>query len=198
MVSVNETVDIDGLILAGGQSRRMGQDKAHLEIAGLSLLEHHIKMMRPSVGQLFVAANDVVKEEHVADVVEIKDYFADSQGPLSGLLSALEHTAAEYLWVMSCDNFGLSIEVLDMLYSAIKDSGADIACVKVDGRTQPLIALLRADLQRNLALYMANGARAVLRWYDCLEVVTVDMACNGHGYNINTIEDFEALKASLK
>lgn len=191
-------VTVDGLILAGGQSRRMGQDKAHLEIAGLSLLEHHIKLMRPKVAHLFVAANHVLKERHVADVIEIEDYFADAQGPLSGILSGLHTSNAEYLWVMSCDNFGLSADVLDMLYSALNESGSDIACIEVDGRSQPLIALLKVHLKASLDSYMANGARAVLRWYDSVDVVTVKIKSDNQRYNMNTIEDFEAAKASLK
>ena len=194
---MSDNVEIDGLILAGGQSRRMGEDKAHLEVAGKTLLQHHVQQMLPQVMCLYVAANDRGEEENSPNICYIRDHFAGSQGPLSGLLAALERSDADYLWLMSCDNYGLPSDFLSQLKVALQESGADIACLSIAGRHQPLMSLMRCDLHDALAQYMASGARAVLRWYDCLDVVDVELPVDSFWYNINTRDDFQALLSSL-
>lgn len=192
-----ERLKVDGLILAGGQSVRMGEDKAQLQVNGEALLQYHIGVMQGSVDVLFVADNADAAVPVSGGVVHLKDKYMGSEGPLSGLLAALECSESEFLWVMSCDNYGLPKVLLSQLKESLIESGADVACLKIAGRHQPLISLMRCHLDKQLAVYMATGARAVLRWYDCLDVVDVELAADGFWCNINTQEDYQALLASL-
>ncbi|NRB38202.1 MAG: molybdenum cofactor guanylyltransferase [Pseudomonadales bacterium] len=198
-------ISIDGLILAGGQSRRMGEDKAQLLVAGKSLLQHHLNVMLPRVAKLYIADNRHVEEIKPEGVVYIHDHFLGSEGPLSGILSALAFSDADYLWVMSCDNYALPDAIFLLFKQVLLESDADIVCLKVAGRHQPLISMMRCNLDDSLSAYMASGARAVLRWYNSLNVAFIDVdehvdvknAAKNFWPNINTQEDYLALLKSL-
>ena len=188
---------IDGVILAGGQSRRMGQDKAQLSVNGVTLLDYHIAAMQPYVNQLFIAANNNVSSVKQGNSILIQDALVGSQGPLSGLLSALKLSDADYLWIMSCDNYGFDKALMDTLISTLQQGNADIACLSVFSRQQPLISVMRVDLHQSLADYLDAGHRAVMRWYKSLHVVDVQWDKPGFWSNLNTEDDFKALLASL-
>ena len=196
-LSDNNGSTLDGLILAGGQSRRMGQDKALLPVKGEPLLHHHINTMRPSVSKLYVAGNNVVTGLDV-DISYINDSFSGSQGPLSGVLAALQQSDADLLWVMSCDNYNAPKDLASQLQTALQDSGADVACVKIAQRYQPLLSVMRTDLDVSLARYMADEQRAVFPWFNQLSVVAVELQTEDFWCNLNTQEDYQALLASVK
>ncbi len=176
----------------------MGQDKAMLPVVGKSLLEHHINMMSPEVGQLFLAANRSYEVVDSIEITSIADYYTQPEGPLSGLLAALQASKAEYLWVVSCDNYGLTVEVKNRLFAAIQGADADVACLNINGRTQPLIATLKTSLHQSLLAYLESGERSVMKWFAELSVVSVDaLIGDGLCYNINTPEDYQGLLDSL-
>ncbi len=193
---------IDGLILTGGMSRRMGQDKSHLIVAGESLLTHHRRLICPEVERLFIATNQKVKAINPAlrtNECFIEDYYQTSEGPLSGVLSGLESSGAELLWVVSCDHYGLPKNILLKLTDALAGSGADIACVKSQGRRQPLICLMRIDsVKGHVKSYCRSGARSVLGCYDGLDVVDVVLDDLDFWANLNTQDDYAQLLVFLE
>ena len=189
---------IDGLILAGGQSRRMGQDKASLMVANKTLVSYEIEMMAPEVNQLIIARGEQPPVGADSNVLIIKDFYQGSEGPLSGLLAAMQMSEADYLWVMSCDNYGFTVEIKHSLCRAIEASGADIAYAKINGRLQPLMAIIKTHLQDSLLVYLEQGERSVMKWYKTLNTVVVDISPETVFYsNINTPDDYQALLKSL-
>ena len=191
-------MQVDGLILAGGQSRRMGQDKASLLVANKTLVSYEIEMMSPEVNQLIIARGEQppVGAEHKVSI--IKDFYNTSEGPLSGLLAAMQMSSADYLWVMTCDNYGFTAEIKHTLCEAIENSDADIAYLQIDGRLQPLLAMINTQLKESLLVYLEQGDRSVMRWYRTLNTIVVDVSPDSVFYsNINTPDDYQALLKSL-
>lgn len=190
---------IDGLILAGGQSRRMGQDKASLVVANKTLVLHQIEMMSPEVNMLIIARGEQPPLAAKNNVAVIKDFYrSSSEGPLSGLLAAMQMSSADYLWVMTCDNYGFNAEIRKTLTSAIEDSGADVAYARIDGRLQPLLAIVNTGLRNSLLSYLEQGERSVLKWYRTINAIEVDVCPETVFYsNINTPDDYQALLKSL-
>ena len=79
-----------GLVLAGGQSRRMGTDKALLEHGGRSQLAHVVELLEAEVDRVFVSARPDQQDEPERSRYElIVDRYED-MGPLAGILSAME------------------------------------------------------------------------------------------------------------
>lgn len=92
-----------GLLLAGGKSRRMGQDKALISRGGQSQLAYAVGVLDKSVDRVFVSTRaDQTGDEERARFEQIIDKYEDI-GPVAGILSALE-TYPEVDWlVVACD-----------------------------------------------------------------------------------------------
>lgn len=92
--------DITGIILVGGKSRRMGNDKAFLEVAGKPLFERVLAAFRECFDRIILVGN---REERFAgyDLPVVPDIYPGSA--LGGLYTALKHATTEYVFVSSCD-----------------------------------------------------------------------------------------------
>jgi len=92
-----------GLVLAGGQSRRMGQDKALLRRNGKSQLANLVEMLEPLVERVFVSTrSDQQEESERRQFAQIIDRYADI-GPVAGVLSAMDDYPNVDWLVVACD-----------------------------------------------------------------------------------------------
>jgi molybdopterin-guanine dinucleotide biosynthesis protein A len=97
------TKSIFGLVLAGGESRRMGRDKALLERDGKTQLAHIVELLEGCVDKVFVSTRaDQNKDEERGRFEQVVDRY-DDLGPVAGILSALdEYPEVDWL-VVACD-----------------------------------------------------------------------------------------------
>jgi molybdopterin-guanine dinucleotide biosynthesis protein A len=127
---------ITGAILAGGKSRRMGRNKALLELAGKPVIERLVEQFRKTFAEVIVIANDT-QYGRFCDAVFSDIYY--EKGPLAGLHSALTHAANDWVFISACDspffNVGLFREMLPL-----RDKADAVICETEDG-LQPLTAL---------------------------------------------------------
>ncbi len=95
--------DVYGLVLAGGQSRRMGHDKALLDRGGQSQLAFAVELLADRVDRVFVSTRaDQANDAERSQFEQIVDRY-DDLGPLAGILSAMEeHPGVDWL-VVACD-----------------------------------------------------------------------------------------------
>jgi len=114
--------EVYGLVLAGGQSRRMGRDKALLLRDGQSQLAHMVSLLDAVVDRVFVSA----RSEQTADAERsrfelIVDRY-DDMGPVAGILSALqEYPEVDWL-VVACDLPNIDDSTLRFLLENISDN----------------------------------------------------------------------------
>lgn len=172
--------DVAGVLLAGGQARRMGGGDKSLQIlGGRPILERIIERVRPQVSGLLVNANgDPARFAHLglpvaADVIE---GFA---GPLAGVLTGLEWAAANVpgaAWVTSfaTDAPFVPVDLVTRLVDGVEAAGADMACATSGGRTHPVFGLWPVGLRDALRRAMEDeDMRKIDRWtvrYDLIEV----------------------------
>jgi len=190
-------MNILGVILAGGQARRLGGgDKALTELAGKPLLAHAIERLAPQVSDIIVNANgdsarfDSFRRPVVADTVE---GFA---GPLAGVLAGMEWAgvnapACEWIVTTATDAPFFPGDLVARLMGAVSD-GAEMACAETNGRTHPVFGLwpvrLRDDLRRAL---VEEDIRKVDRWTAryALAEVSFPVQVVDPFFNINRPED---------
>ncbi len=129
-------MQITGIILSGGQSTRMGTDKALIQINGKTLLEKVIHICQPLCSQILISSNNKAHEEFGYKIIpdEIKNC-----GPLGGIYSCLKQSETEWNFVISVDAAFVEPEFVSNLISEIGNYDA-IAPVHNDGK-EPLIAL---------------------------------------------------------
>lgn len=174
-------IDLAGIvILAGGESSRMGSPKALLPLpTGETLLDFHICHAESLTVPVMVADNAKGFCQH-DDVMLVKDYLLnDTTGKGAGALSAIAGVMAHlphhagYLLVISCDSLVSAHQLFDTL-TAQSVQNADVIYVKSD-KDYPLLGLYSLDLTDKLQGYLDSGGRSVMKFLSEVNVKTVDL-----------------------
>jgi len=149
-------------LLAGGRSSRMGQDKARVEVAGLSLILRVVAQCGYSPDEVTVVA---APGRSYADLGlrTIEDAQAH-EGPFSGLVTALGDAAAGPLLVVGCDQWGLTPEMLRALAQAV-EAGA-IAAAFRGLHWHPLPLVVRSSSAASARHAFDAGERSLWRWLE--------------------------------
>jgi molybdenum cofactor guanylyltransferase len=166
-----------GAILAGGQSRRFGSDKAKALFEGKALLDHVADALRPQCAGLVIAGREWSGITSVADIPE------NGQGPLGGLAGALGYAQREgFDRVLSCgcDLLGVPSDLAELL-------GAAPATLD----ELPIVGLWPAGIADALAAWLANPAnRSVYRFADHIQARRVATPVSIR--NVNRASDLTA------
>jgi molybdopterin-guanine dinucleotide biosynthesis protein A len=205
-------VNILGLLLAGGQSRRMGGgDKALRVLGGRPLLQRVVDRMRPQVAALVLNANGDPARFAGFGLPVVADSIPDFAGPLAGILAGLDW-AAEHrpdcpvIASVATDAPFLPENLVSNLHEGMTAEGAELACAASAGQPHPVIGLwpvrLRDDLRRAL---VEEGVRKVDVWTSRYRLATVSFPelSLGDGlaidpfFNANRPEDFARAAALL-
>ncbi|HEX5077863.1 MAG TPA: molybdenum cofactor guanylyltransferase MobA [Geminicoccaceae bacterium] len=184
-----------GVLLAGGQARRMGGgDKSLRRLGARTILEHVIERARPQVAALVLNANgDPARFARfglpvAADVVE---GFA---GPLAGVLTGMEWARGhrpDCAWIatIATDTPFFPCDLVARLREAVE--GADLACASSGGRAHPVFGLWPVRLADDLRRAMQEGVRKVDVWTARHRLVEVDFPAEPHDpfFNANRPDD---------
>lgn len=186
---------IFGVILAGGTGRRMGgADKALLPLGGQPLLAHVQARFEPQVEQLAVSANGDQARLSFTGLPVLRD--AQSQGPLSGILAALDWAdGADAVVSVSVDTPFLPGDLVPQLWLA-GDGG--LAVAQSAGRLHPTCALWPRNLRAPLRAYLAAGHAKVMGFCDGAAVADFAVWGIDPFLNLNTPEDLALAEAALK
>jgi molybdopterin-guanine dinucleotide biosynthesis protein A len=187
-----------GVLLAGGQSRRMGGgDKCLRLLGGRSILAHIVDRVRPQVGALILNANGDPARFADFGLPVAADSIADFAGPLAGVLAGLDWAAAnapDCPWVVTVPTDGPFVprDLVTRLFTGMDREGADMACAMSAGQPHPVIGLwpvrLREDLRRALA---EEGIHKVDAWTARHRLAVVDFPIGAVDpfFNANRPED---------
>jgi molybdenum cofactor guanylyltransferase len=172
--------DIVGVLLSGGQSRRMGGgDKALRDLGGQPMLAHVIQRLRPQVGPMVINANgDPARFAAfglpvVADTVE--GFVGPLAGVLAGMLWAKSHApAARWIATVSTDAPFLPENLVQRLQQGVTNQPNAIAIAQSGGEVHPVIGLWPIAHAADLEQALRDGVRKVLAWTDRHGTVPVD------------------------
>jgi molybdenum cofactor guanylyltransferase len=166
---------VTGLILAGGEGRRMGgADKGLLPFQGRPLVTCAIERLAPQVGTLLLSANRNLDAYRAFGHPVLTDDSSEFLGPLAGLRAGLAACATPWLVTSPCDCPALPADLVERLLAAATAGGAALAVATIEGRMQPTFQLCRRDLLPALDAFLAAGERRVGGW--CREMGAVEVA----------------------
>ncbi len=192
-----------GAMLAGGQSRRMGTDKAGLEIVsrehGVTTISRLVlRALGEILPEVLVIGGEPLPGEGWR---QCADLFPGG-GALGGIYTALEQASHEYVFVAACDMPFLSPAAAAALLDLA--AGHDVTVPVLDGRAQTLHAVYRKTCAAPALAVLESGRRRIVDFYpemDVREVPAAEFARLDPGgrstRNINTPEDLARARKEL-
>ena len=187
---------VTGLILAGGQGRRMGGvDKGLQSFRGKRLIDHVYGRLAPQVAGIIVNANQNHDDYKTFGVRVVSDAIGNFAGPLAGLHAGLSVSRRPFLVSVPCDSPFLAADLVARLYAALEASNADIAVAKTGDQPHPVFCLARRSVLEHLTRFLNGGGRKIDAWYATLVVAEVAFDDEADAFsNINTGEELRALE----
>jgi molybdenum cofactor guanylyltransferase len=164
-------IQLSGIILSGGQSSRMGSDKAFIEFQGKKLIEYPINLLQQFCNEIIISANSQEYEKLGFKV--IRDDFPGC-GPIGGIFSSLKHSSNDWNMVVSCDTPFLSSELISKLLEII----SDFQClVPVHfGKIEPLVALYHKSCLPVLTEKINSGNYKIRLLFESLPTLFIDVS----------------------
>jgi molybdopterin-guanine dinucleotide biosynthesis protein A len=187
-----------GVILAGGQSRRMGGgDKCLRPLGSKTILQRVVDRARPQVQHLVLNANGDPGRFAAYGLPVIADGVSGFAGPLAGVLAGLDWALANApscAWVASFagDAPFLPRDLVARMMSAVESAGAELACARSAGREHPVVGLWPVRLARDLRhALVVEDMRKVDAWTARHRLVAVDFGIDPVDpfFNANRPED---------
>jgi molybdenum cofactor guanylyltransferase len=171
---------VTGVLLAGGQSRRMGGGhKGLLEISGKPMLAHVIERVRPQVGPLVINANSDPAQFARFGLPVVADPVGGFVGPLGGVLAGMRWAQAyapETSWIatVSTDAPLVPGDLVKRLLAGVQTGNNEIALAASGGELHPVIGLWPVALADDLEAALNSGVRKVLHWTERHGTVPVE------------------------
>ena len=168
----------------------MGRDKALLPFQGRTLAEAVQEVVRDAAGSVALVGR--TQFLHLAHSGLVPDIYP-GEGPLGGILTALQNTTADWNLIVACDMPGLTVDFLRELLEAAERSNADaLVPAGPSGRLEPLCAAYHRRSRQPLYAAFAGGVRKVATALEEVRAVTWPVTEMSYFQNVNTPEEWAA------
>lgn len=197
MTMAGTKVGITGILLAGGQGRRMGGvDKGLQLLRGKPMAQHVIDRFAPQVDELLINANQNIEQYQGLGYRVIPDAIGGFVGPLAGLHRGLSEAAHPLVVTAPCDSPFLPLDLVAKLHAALDQQNAELAVARTGDQPHPVFCLCRKSVLGSLTAFLESGGRKIDWWYAQLKVADVDFVDEAAFRNINTRKELDANSGS--
>ena len=194
--------NILGVILAGGKSKRFGQDKSEVKLGDKTLLEHTLHKIKSKFSKIIIVSNRKVLKNYTI----IEDCIDGQLGPLVGVLSAMKYIKKNnfsYNWVATfpCDTPFFDIYIIEEFFKVSKLNDSLLYFVKSKEKRHNIFGLWSLKLIEILEKdIIQNNYRKVEKWANKAGVKIINVSYDGTDpfFNINTQEDLIEAEKILK
>ena len=183
---------VTGIVLAGGQGRRMGGVDKGLELLhGKSMVAAVLARLAPQVSEILINANQNLDAYARFGHRVVPDAIGGFAGPLAGLHACLGEARHEVVVTVPCDSPFLPLDLVSRLKKELKDN--DLAVAKTGKQAHPVFSLVRTSVRQNLESFLTAGGRKIDAWYSTLRFVEVAFDDEADAFrNINTREELNS------
>ena len=178
--------NVTGLILAGGQGRRMGGvDKGLQLLHGKPMVAAVLARLAPQVDEILINANQNLEAYARFGCRVVPDTLGGFAGPLAGLHAGMSVASHPLVLTVPCDSPFLPLDLFSRLEKELKQN--DLAVARMGDQPHPVFALVRTTVKKNLEDFLSRGGRKIDAWYGSLKVVEVPFDDEADAFrNINT------------
>ena len=191
------TATVYGLVLAGGRSKRMQRDKAALDYGGRPQLLATWELVTAMTERAFVSVRTDQRDEPLrASLPQIVDA-VDAEGPIAGILSALDAHPDRAWLVVACDLPRLDRATLGRLFAERDPSQLATAYRSAyDGLPEPLCAIYEPASRGPLHAFLATGRNCPRKFLGGPQVRLIGLADDHALDNVNTPEEYRAAQVA--
>lgn len=185
---VDPILGVTGVILAGGKSLRMGEDKAYLPVKGKTLFSVNLGLLRTYFSQVIIAGDRPDLEQ--PDLPSVPDIFPGSA--LGGLYTGLASAETDWIFVLPCDMPFPDGRIVEMLFSL--HEGSDAVVPETPNGYEPVFAFYHKNCLPIFEDALKAGRKSIFSLYPDLNVRFLNWREMPEGWeksmlNINTRED---------
>ena len=200
-----EDNNILAVVLAGGKSKRFGEDKNYIKLGDKTLLEHVLFRINNRFKEILIVSSQNKEIKKIDNVTIIPDCL-DDFGPLAGVLSSMKYgleNRKQYKWIATfpSDTPFFEMSIIEQYEKKIKLNESSLYFVKSNNKRHNIFGLWSIDLLEILEDDLINNDfRKVEEWANKIGVKTIDVKIKKFDpfFNINTKEDLEEAKKILK
>jgi len=193
-------LDTWGVVFCGGQSLRMGRDKARLELDGRPLLSRAVETLQTIAPRVLLASGE--RERYGELELECVLDAEPGCGPLSGLAAVLERARAagvSWVLVLACDMPYADARVFEALLARARTGAHDAVLLATPSGVEPLFAVYHVRVLGALRSALARGERRMNSFHADVRLATLSLAELGDdpllraaACNLNTPQEFTA------
>ena len=191
------------VVLAGGKSKRFGEDKSQTQLGSKILIDYILSEIIDDFNEVIIVANDPIKHLLSDKIIKIKDY-KKNLGPLGGVLSAMKWAKdnnKKYQWIITfpSDTPFFKKEIMNTFLNKINTKESELFFMKSNEKRHNIFGLWSLDLIDQLEKDLENGSRKVEKWANNIGVKTINMSFEKEDpfFNINTKKDLEKAEKFL-
>jgi molybdopterin-guanine dinucleotide biosynthesis protein A len=186
---------VSGVVLAGGQGRRMGSvDKGLVPLHGRPMVRHVLDRFAPQVDDVLINANQNLDRYAALGFRVVPDSIEGFVGPLAGLHVGLTHAAQPLVATVPCDSPFLPADLVARLLAALQMMDAELAVARTFDQPHPVFALVRRSVLPHLTRFLEGGGRKIDAWYATLKTIEVAFDDEADAFrNINTLDELQQL-----
>jgi len=151
------------VILTGGESKRMGSDKASVVLSGKTLLGHVLEQLEPLFSDILISVREQRSDIAYPQIIDA----SEDRGPMVGIKAALEAVKTEWVFVIACDMPLISARLIQYLSDLRSEHDAVVS--HVFDRPQPLFGFYNKTCLPMMEAKMKQGQRSMIRLLDDLD-----------------------------
>ena len=194
-----------GVVLAGGKSKRFGQDKSQVQLGSKILVDYILSEIMDEFNEILIIANNDIKFLNSKKITKIEDYKKDL-GPLGGVLTAMKwikENNKNYKWISTfpSDTPFFNKKYLHDFLENINDKDSKLFFINSNNKRHNIFGLWSIELLDRLEDdVIRKEERKVEVWANKIGVKTINMDFKNNDpfFNINTKEDLEKAKEMIK
>ena len=196
--------NILGAVLAGGKSKRFGDDKSQFKLEGKLLIDYILSEIKDEFEEILVVSNNQINFDKLEKITLIEDH-KKGLGPLGGVLSAMKwvkNNNKDYKWISTfpTDTPFFKRSILQKFLQNIKFEESKLFFIKSNNTRHNIFGLWSIDLLDRLEEDLHKGERKVEMWANKVGVKLINMEFENKDpfFNINTKDDLIKAEKYLK
>ena len=187
MKAQNDILGITGVVLAGGESSRMEEDKSLILFRKKKLIDFSLIALKPYCKEVFISSSKIVHQAF--DYKIIKDEY-DNIGPIAGIHSALKNATTDYVIILPCDSPMVKKQFIEFLISEIAED-IDAVIPKNKELLEPLFGIYHKRILPVIEKQIIRKDYKLGHLIEKINTKIIEVQDRSCFININTKSDFQ-------